>query len=266
MNEFIPVRYIQCSKCKDKPSPPNQPGFYYITKQVEGREVTGVCECECHREWISLNKIYLEAYHNNIWIDHASLRYNTKDYHGSLSQSTLTKINKYIDNYHSNDIRKTSLYIYGKPGTQKTHIAQYIGLSLFRKGYKAYYTQMKIFSNFVTNPFSSDEKFLADRQEFMTRVNLADTLIIDDAFDKNISPVYSTGTQSPYIEGFLHERVEKENKNIIYVTRVAPSEIRKNGYSESLEYFITKTTVQQGTALELLDVFHDFKIHDIFKD
>lgn len=261
---FTPIRYVQCEVCRDRSGPQDQPGFYFVESDTKG--ATAVVECDCHKKWVHTNKILVEAYKNNIWVDADSLRYNLQSYRGTSSSVTLTKIQRYIDKFNQPDVQSLVLYIQGRAATQKTHIAHYIGLSLFRRGFKAFYTQMKLFNSFLCNPYTSDENEILDRHSYLSRIENSDCLIIDDAFDKNIAPVYSSGTQSPYIESYLRDRIEGNHKSVIFVSRVVPTDIKKNGYSESLQSFVSMNTSQKHTYMELQDVYNNFDIPSIFKD
>ena len=53
--EFTPPPFVPCEKCKSKPGPIEQPGFYY----VDNGAYVGVKECECHKQWIKYNKIFV---------------------------------------------------------------------------------------------------------------------------------------------------------------------------------------------------------------
>jgi len=260
--EFNPVRFSQCPKCKGKEGPKGQPGFYY----VQSGSNLAVVECSCHKNWVTKTRVYIEATKNNIWTDARSLSYDFDDYKGSNSLKSIKKIQNYLDSYCDADTRGYTLYLHGGGGTQKTHIAQYIGLSIFRMGFKAYYTQMKILNTMLCNPYTVDENEIANRNEFIRRISSSDCLIIDDAFDKNIAPVYSTGTQSPYIESFLRDRIQGTKQGVIFVSRVSPSDIKKNGYSESLQSFIEMNTTAMHTVIEFNDTYNDFPIPSIFKD
>ena len=259
---YTPTRYIPCDKCRGKVGPRGQPGFYYVDEDNK-RFVT---ECTCHKYWIEENRRYIEAERCGIWTDESSLYYSLPpSYRGEKSKGTITKITKYIDSLFDSYAKVFSLYLTGVSGTQKTTVAQYIGLNFFEAKMKAYFLQMQPFIRNISNPYGIDEEEGASRKKFMKVVEGADCLIIDNAFEKDASPVYG-GNQSSYIEGFLRERMEVNHKAVIFVSKVAPNEIKKQGYSESLQEFVIKQTTNKGTQLEFLDIFNDFEVSSIFKD
>jgi hypothetical protein len=239
-----------------------QPGFYY----VDNGAYVAVQECDCHKEWIKQSKLLIQANKNNIWIDENSLKYNlVSSYIGTKSYKEIIKILNFLQEYDTDILlHNICMYIYGIDQTQKTTVAQAVGLHFFRKGYSALYTPMKEFSSMVCKPFPRDEE--AEKiSEYMKRAQ-ATLLIIDDAFDKNASPVYDSGTQSPYIEAFLRERIDNKGKGVLFVSRVKPEEIKKNGYSDSLQSFVVNHTSKKKTTLKFEDVIDDVEIHNIFKD
>jgi len=261
--EFTPPPFVPCEKCKSKPGPMEQPGFYY----VDNGAYVGVKECECHKQWIKYNKILIRASGNNLWVTTTMLNYDiASSYKGEKSLKEIAKIMNFLLNY-SNDttLHKTCLYFYGIDQTQKTTVAQFVGLKLFLMGFNAFYSPMKEFSSMVCKPFPKEEE-LQGMQTYMKKVENADLLIIDDAFDRNAAPVYDSGTQSPYIEAFFRDRVDNKGKGVLFVSRVKPEEIRKNGYSDSLQAFVVNHTAKRRTALKFEDTVADVNVHDIFKD
>jgi hypothetical protein len=261
--EFTAPIYVQCSKCKDKPGPMGQPGFYY----VDNGAYVGVKECECHKQWLKENKILIGAYKNNIWVDAVSQTYNIlTSYKGEKSYKEIIKIMNYLNDFPDDpSLRKTCLYFYGIDQTQKTTVAQAIGLNLFRKGFNAFYTTMKDFSSMVCKPYPREEE-IQEIQAYMKKVENSDLFIIDNAFDRNAAPVYDSGTQSPYIEAFFRDRIDNKGRGVLFVSRVKPEEIRKNGYSDSLQVFIIHHTTKRKTALKFEDTMVNVHIHEIFKD
>lgn len=261
MYKFTPIRYVQCDKCKNKEGPKGQPGFYFVTNGNS----KGVVECECHKEWVKKNSIYIHAYKNNIWVDPDSLDYSLDKYVGK-NIGTIKTIRKYLERYDLESTRKMCLYLQGEGYTQKTTVAQHIGLSIFRLGYSAFYFQMKALNDLFKSPFSLNVEEANENKFILDRIEQSDCLIIDDAFDKNIAPVYSTGSQSPYIESFLRERIDNKKKGVIFVSRVLPKDIKKNGYSDSLQSFVEMNTIAKHTLFHFQDVFSDFDEDEIFKD
>lgn len=260
-DKYTPFKFIQCDVCRGKKGPLNQPGFYYVPKGNS----QSVIECECHKRWVESNKILLDAARNGIWVGSTAQKYTLQSYIGTRSKKVIVGLSKYVEAYDDSNTREIVLYLYGAPGTQKTTFVQFMGLSLIRKGYKVFYTSLKVLSDYIVNPFSSDKDKDEDRKQYLSRIEKSDCLILDDAFDKNISPVYSTGSQSPYIEGFLRERIENQKKGILFVSRNPPNEIRKQGYSDSLQTFVERYTTKRHTLFEMKDVYDTFDIPDMFK-
>ncbi len=258
MEKFSPLRYVQCEVCKDKKGPLGQAGFYYV---VDTNGHKKVVECACHKKWIKDNIIYIQAANNNILSSEFNQRYSLDKYIGTNSTTTLNNIRKYLNVYPVGINKSYVIYIHGDNNSQKTTVAQYIGLSIFRLGYTAYYTRMKEFNdNVCMASFSASEETIKKREDFIKKVEKVDCLIIDDAFDKDKAGVYTTGSQSPYIEGFLRDRIEGQQKGVIFVSRVKLDKIEANGYSESLQSFVNKCISKYKSYLPLLDVINENKL------
>ncbi len=260
--EVATLRYVQCSKCKEKLGPQQQPGFFYV--EDEGKRK--VAECECHKKWVENSRVLINADKNKIWVSQSSQNYNLDSYKGSNSKKEVAKIKRYITEYpYKNELHELCLYFHGVERTQKTTVAQYIGLSLFKSGYKACYTTQQLFNSIVCKPFTTEDE-REDIKRTLARYDDSDLLIIDGAFDKTQSRVYDSDSQSPYIEGYLRNRIVNNKKGVLFISKVPPSEIKVNGYSASLQKFILNSTTRVNTALEFKDVIDDFEINDIFKD
>jgi hypothetical protein len=258
---FTPYRYIQCNKCKDKLGPYGQVGFYYVGDRK------AVMECECHSQWRYKNLTFIRADKNSIWVEKPNIEYSLiTSYLGVKSIDEIKKVDQYIQNYASKpSLRKVCMYFTGITQTQKTTVAQHVGLSLYRSGFTALYTTMKRFISAIGNPYPKEDQ-IEMVQSFMAKAESADLIIIDEAFDRNASPVYEGGNQSSYIEGYLRDRIHTKGKGVLFVSKVPPELIQKNGYSESLQSYIMQITTNRRTALVFRDFVKPTDIDSIFAE
>lgn len=240
MKDFIP-----CRKCLDKYSIPG-----YIQKELNGFPI--VEECSCHKEWREKKDIIYRAGLVNIWNDATSLKYTpVNNYVGKESQKEILNVMKFVDNFDKDVFKSASLYFWGKNGTQKTTIAQWVGLSLLRKNYSVKYVTMQKFVRLLSELQDRQEK-----EEDLIGFKNVDFLILDESFSKEKVTLYKSGFQIPFIEDFLKERLELLKKSTLFISNIPVTEITKNGFSESIQSLIVRNTVPKGTVLEFRDEYY----------
>ena len=152
---FKKLPYAQCDLCKNKKGP--NPGFYYVDIDVDGRQYKGVMECECHIKWTKDNRILIGAAKNNLWNDPPFWAYDlAKNYKGVGRDFLYRQIWPFIE-YAPNTER--SFYFLGKSATQKTTVAQWVGLCFLKKGLTAHYESMQgLITNLVPATFEDSAR------------------------------------------------------------------------------------------------------------
>lgn len=252
--------FVPCRLCYNKHTIPG-----YISKKLDnGYEV--VYECECHKNWREEQDVIYRASSSNIWNDPTFLKYNPlTDYVGTQSLKEMKLLVQFVNNFAVDKMRSSSLYLYGPNSTQKTHLVQWMGLTLIRNKYTVYYTSMHQLLKLLTEFHERVEK-----DEVVENLKTIDFLIIDESFDKNKVRLFKTGFQIPFLEDFLKERMEANMKSTVFVSNVDVYDITKNEFSESLQNFVIRNTKPKGTILSFNDNYHatksDFKINTIFED
>lgn len=261
------IAFTPCRICGRKEGPEDLPGFYYVP--LENGSL-GVEECECHKDWTRKNLLRIRAKRANIWSSDSALAYNENSYVGQKSSHEVSKLKKYIDNFVEKDPRfmSTVLYMYGPHGTQKTHLAQWIGLSLLNYNFKVQYTLMQTLITSLSPEFNNSKEQDEDKQSLADSLLNADCLIIDESFQAEKVTLYKSKYQLPFLETFLRTRIDILQKSTIFISNVKPSEIDANGFEKSLESFVQRNTVAKKTLLTFEDVYDElqnqFDVEGIF--
>jgi hypothetical protein len=247
---FKTLPFVPCDICSKAERPKGIEGYYYTGPE----EDIQLKECDCHKKWMEQNMFLIRAGKNNIWTTEKARSYDLFNNH--IGEKISNYVKYFID---SEDFREASLYLYGTSRTQKTTIAQWVGLSMALKGYSVYYISMH---NFITKLVPSEFKDIDKFKVFHDKMIGMDFLIIDDAFnDKqaNIQPF-----QLPYIESFFRERMEISKKGIIFVSSVHPSKIKDTKFSSSLQDFIEKTLTKFDSLFTMTDAVDMVDTKSIF--
>lgn len=252
--------FVPCRLCYNKHSVPG----YIAKKLANGFEV--VYECDCHKQWREEQDAVYRASNSNIWCDPTFLKYNPlSDYVGTKSLKEMKLLVQFVDKFALEKMNSSSLYLYGPNSTQKTHLVQWMGLTLIRKNYTVYYTSMHQLLKLLTEFHERVEK-----DEVVENLKKIDFLIIDESFDKNKVKLFKTGYQIPFLEDFLKERMEANMKSTVFVSNVNVFDITKNEFSESLQNFIIRNTQPKSTILSFNDNYYatnaDFNVNSIFED
>lgn len=244
-------KFIPCRTCKDGP----RPGFLY----VERNGVKFAKECSCHIEYNKERLLKVKAKQGNVWIEEKALVYNWNSYSGSKSLASVNKLKLYVDNFDK--IIPSIVYMYGPSWCQKTTLAQHVGLNMIRKGKSVIYLEMSSLMKDISN-FESDNLVLESYKK-------CDLLIIDDAFNKEKNIMYKSGYQLPNLFLFFKERMDVYRKNTLIVSDILPSEIKDNGFGESIENFIRKNTEMRKTVLTFEDNYFstskDYNLEGLFE-
>ena len=239
MDKFIP-----CRACKDK----SDIKGYVLTKQGE---YDILIECECHKDWRLKKELIYKAEQSNIWSSTAALDYSIDKYQGDISRNNVLKLHKYVDRFEKEEVKSAVIYLWGPNGTQKTTLAHWIGLSLLKKKFSVRYITMQTLVTLLHEFEEREEKDIE-----VENLKNIDCLIIDEAFNKDKVTLYKSGFQLPYIEIFLKDRVENNKKGIIFVSNTNPVDIMKHGYSESIQNFVIRNSIETKTDLKMEDEYY----------
>jgi DNA replication protein DnaC len=233
--EFIP-----CDKCKNKII--SMPGYYYI--KSNNNYPDKIKECECHIQWYRENWLHNQASKSGLWTSDFIMNYNPMtDYIGSKSYEDMIKLVTYISFY--NKYKTNSLYLYGSLGTQKTTLCQWAGLQLLRSGFNVKFVTMQGLIMSLEPDYNSTEKNID--------YDIYDCLIIDECFDPHKVTVYKSGYQFPFLDTFLRDRIDHKKLGCIFISNINPNNITKSGYTDSIQSFVIRNTIQKNTLL----VFED---------
>lgn len=230
MKDNIP-QFEPCGKCING---------YIITKE-KGQETA--LECECRKEWFNEASLIINLMKANIPISVKD--YTIDSYIGEDKNRNIERLHKYINKF-KNKFKDKILYIYGDNGTQKTTISYWIGRELLKKGISVYYTLMNsLIRDLQENQF--------DKETDIEKYKKVDCLIIDRAFESNQLTIYKSGYQLSFIDTFLRERIDLQNKAIIFVSNVPYNEISKHGFNDDIEDLISRKVRPYNMDLKFID-------------
>lgn len=235
------IKYIPCRTCALKEGP--QPGFYYVER--EGKKY--VKECDCHKSWLESQRIQRKLKDSNIW----DSDYHIDQYVGKRSLDDANSLRKYVDLFDEK-FKDKMVYLYGLNSCQKTTLAMWVGKSLIVKGYSVYYTLMESLSIALLPDFNDESE---KKKEIVESALSADLLIVDESFDKSKLTLYKSGYQIPFIDRFIRERFEINQKAIIFISNKKPTEINEQGFGVSLQSLITRNVGE--STLEFYDKYID---------
>lgn len=231
--------FIPCRKCKDLPGP--KPGFYYDTINNK----PSVTECKCHIKWRQDQELTRKLEMANLMSD-----YSFNDYRGTKSLEDLEALKSIADSPEK-FLYKKVIYVQGSNGVQKTSMCTVLGKELIKKGYSAQYVLMQDLLNNLIKSFNDKDQEIKDI--FIKKCLDVDFLIIDECFDKSKVTLFQTGFQLPFLDNFIRTRVDINKKSLILISNKLPTEIVSQGFGESLQNFITRTT--QGSTLIFKDEY-----------
>jgi len=228
--EFAP-----CGECAD--------GYIYETEET-------VKKCNCLLNYQKRQRLRLSLHKANIPHD-TIIDYNIRHYIKGQSYDNVKKLKFYVDNFIESFSDK-QLYMWGKPGTQKTTLSFWIGKELIKRGCSVYYILM--------NDLVKD----LQREGFEETTDLSkyynvDCLIIDRAFVGDQVTLYKSGYQIPFLDNFLRKRIDQLQKAIIFISNADVDSISINGFGEDIQDLIIRKTKPYGSVFE-------FKDHYTLKD
>lgn len=221
----MPKKFVGCARCSDL-------GGYYTAHLEDGEEIVKKCRCL---------KIYEKETSLTQAVDKAGLPkivdgYTISDYIGKDTNDNLPKIKKYIDEFKDRYQGK-SLYIYGPYGTQKTTVVCWMAKRAIGIGISVTYDTMNNLVSKLVDKADFQKKDSVDISQYEN----VDLLILDEAFDKNKMLWYASNYQMPFLDSFLRNRLEVENKSIVFVSNTPPEEISSK-FDRGLQDLIIRNT------------------------
>jgi len=264
-DEFIP-----CRKCKDSITP----GYLYREKKDPSTGVTYRYreQCECLKQHKKKELTKIRARRVGLRPSVYEQDYNPlTDYVGDKSSDSVMKVVKYVENFDTT-YNHQSLYLFGPNGTQKTTIAQWVALEMIKAKKNVAYVLMRQFINaLVENQYSrndEDPTAKAAREEYIKRAVNSDLLIMDEAFDLSKVTIYKSQYQIPFLDEFLRDRMDVQEKPIIFVSNVPINQIDASTFSKSITNLLERQINSKGASLPFYDnyqdVANDFNVKDIF--
>ena len=247
MKKFIPCR--NCPR-KDNITPL---GYYYSEKN--GYQI--LIECDCHKKWRKEKDFEVSCEISSI-----NKNYSFDSYLGDKSKTHLMCLMNFALNFKNFVDKKVMIYLYGPNGTQKTSIAMAAGKEIIKQGYKVQYILMNNLITTIienTGPFNNEEE--PKSFALYERCKECDLLIIDESFDKSKVTLYKSGYQIPFLDSFLRERLEVNNKNTMFISNTRPSQIAGAGYEKSLQDLVERNT--KSTFLEFYDNYAECNVKSL---
>lgn len=233
--------FINCRKCSNG---------WILNKETE--EATK-CQCLITYE----NKIA-----NEIYIQKSNLSENIKDYDismyiGNDENKNIDKLKQYINDFKET-FKTVNLYIQGANSTQKSTVCSWLGKEICKKGFNVYYCLMNNLIKDLCN-----EQFDEKLKEKIDKYNDTDLLIVDESFDKMKNLIYKSQYQISFLDQFLRNRIENNNKATIFISNIEIGKI-DDIFGISIKELIRRSCYQ----LEFKDnvnIKNDFLVKDLWK-
>lgn len=233
--------FVPCEKCS-KNNKGLPPGYYWVNNRTKL-----AAECECHRVYEMNQRVHALFRHygfNDKYWD-----YNPRSYVGTKSLESKNRLINYITQFSQNpEVRKLLVYMYGPNGTQKTSLANFVGRELLKDGFVVRYILM---NNLIAD--LQDKEFNQESADRVNKLKEADLLIIDEAMDKSKLTLYKSGYQQSFIDTFVRDRIQSQNKGILFISNVHPDNIAEQGLSISIQDFIQRECKVNNTLLTFED-------------
>lgn len=227
-----------CPKCKGKNG--RAPEGYIMKGNM-------AYECECHAKYVHDQQV--KHLYKHYGFDMRHFDYNPRTYVGKNSVADKNRLLNYIEQFKKNEkVRQLLVYLWGENGCQKSTLASYVGKQLISEGFSVRYVLMDKLVKTL-----QDDSFKPGAHEEVEKWMEADLLIVDESFDKSKMRLWSSGYQISFIDSFIRQRIQQENKGILFISNVKPEEIEKQGFSHSIQDFIIRETTLNNTLLKFQD-------------
>lgn len=222
-------------------------GYYEIVENGEKK----IVECECHRKFMADVRNFDVYERSGIPFDFHAYDVDS-EYRGDISRGNLRKLHAYVEKFDDPEFSSALLYLQGQSGTQKTHVAKWLGGQVINSGKKVVFTTM---IELVTDLMRAADGFeKKDKQEDKAPVEYVDLVIIDDAFDKDRVNLWKSGYQLQFLDSFIRRRLSA-GKGLVVVSRFAPDQIVQQGFSESIQAIVSREVNMKKTLLKFEDSY-----------
>lgn len=235
--------FVPCGKCEN--------GFLYY--QDGYRKIT---KCQCLSDFQKLSYAY--AMYKKANLPESVFSYKIDSYIGPDNNGNIPKLKKIVKDFKKTFYNKF-LYFYGNSGTQKTTLTFWLARELLKQKISVYYSFMSnLIEDLTQNSF--EEKDLLKKYD-------VDCLIIDRAFDKEQNNIAKSRYQIPYLDNFLRNRIEVQEKCIIFISNASIDQISENKMNDDIEDLIRRKVLPYKTDLHFQDHYtlkDDFDFMDIW--
>jgi hypothetical protein len=241
-------QFVACRKCHhDRKRDPYDrvPEGFYRDPKTPGN----VLECEHHVTWQRENDLFRRYVRNGFREDGWDLRY-PEGYVGDRSRDNMYRLVKFVDVFKTEEtVRRSTLYLEGPQGCQKTLLANWIGAELTRAGYDCRFFVMNDLIKRLT-----DVGWREGSNEIVDDVQRADLLIYDEAFDLDKLTLYKSNYQLPFLDAFL--RTNLRSKANVFISNVGPDDISEK-FGASIRDLILRETQYFDSRMEFVDNWRD---------
>ena len=257
--------YVPCRKCKKASAILG----YILEKDEDNRSWLRKCECLKKYQASAFLSIKMKEANLKSSMAEAAEPYNPlKDYKGHQSLDAMNKLVKYITEYDTDVFKNQSLYLYGPFNTQKTTLANWVGMNLIKKSKTVYYTMMRTLLNALVD-VSYDEDNKPEQKEIIKNAREADYLILDESFDSNKLTMYKSGYQLPFLDEFIRTRMDIQERPVLFISNVPIDNITDSfPMFDSLKNLLIRKIQIKGAELTFMDDYlkckDTFDIEDIF--
>lgn len=269
--------FVPCEKCKGKGISGKSDGYIYNTAD------NTLYECQCHKNFAKEEQLFYKMSRAGFDTSDFSMKYkpvldirldakDTPHYVGSKSRDSVDKIIKFKKLYTSvkpkdnesfdtwQRFHNCMIYVYGPNGTQKTSVINWLAREILSSDSE--YNHIKYFTmnDFIKDLVKESSWKAADDNDGSFTDSLLskiDILVLDESFDKEKVTLFKSGYQIPFLDTFLRKWMSS-NKSIIFISNVSPDLIEANGYSASIEDFVTRNiSLSKGALLSFEDRYLD---------
>ena len=239
MDQFRP-----CRRCAKKAGS-NVPEGYYPDPENHG----AVIECAHHHDW-RLRKEHLCSYvRKGFREDCFELDYPT-GYVGERSRHNVDRLVNFIQAFKTESlVRKSTLYLHGPRGCQKTLVASWIGAELTRAGFDCRFVLMNELARVLMSA-ERDE----DAQYLKKKYEECDLLVFDESFDKDKVVLYHSGYQIPFIDTLIRGRIR--TKCNVFISNIDIDEMDP-AFGPSLKDLMKRETRYFDSDMEFIDNYRD---------
>jgi DNA replication protein DnaC len=148
---------------------------------------------------------------------------------------------------------KRSLYLWGRVGVGKSHVAKYLAKKYFKRGARVYYGKM----NTILNDYFGAIDY-ENEKSFVKHLENIDVLVIDDLGNENITNFSMSGILFPIID----YRLENEKMTIITSNYSVPNELL-NRYSRSEKIDTAKQVAPTISRIDGNEIYDKYEIKGI---